>query len=70
MTITSAPTPGAAAWTTTPPGPSACSLRTTPAAPGCTPNKLLPFHLDSTAGMECTDDLTHDWGPWPQQRSS
>jgi phospholipase C len=27
------------------------------------PNKLLPFHLDSTAGMECTDDLTHDWGP-------
>jgi hypothetical protein len=27
------------------------------------PNKLLPFHLNSTAGMECTDDLTHDWGP-------
>ena len=27
------------------------------------PNKLLPFHLDNTAGMECTDDLTHDWGP-------
>jgi phospholipase C len=27
------------------------------------PNTLLPFHLDSTAGMECTDDLTHDWGP-------
>ena len=27
------------------------------------PNVLLPFHLDSTAGMECTDDLTHDWGP-------
>ena len=26
-------------------------------------NKLLPFHLDSTAGFECTDDLTHDWGP-------
>ena len=24
---------------------------------------LLPFHLDSTQGMECTDDLTHDWGP-------
>jgi phospholipase C len=24
---------------------------------------LLPFHLDSTAGLECTDDLTHDWGP-------
>jgi phospholipase C len=27
------------------------------------PGVLLPFHLDSTAGMECTDDLTHDWGP-------
>jgi phospholipase C len=27
------------------------------------PNLLLPFHLDSTAGLECTDDLTHDWGP-------
>ena len=26
-------------------------------------NKLLPFHLDSTAGMECTDDLTHAWEP-------
>ncbi len=26
-------------------------------------NKLLPFHLDSAAGFECTDDLTHDWGP-------
>ena len=26
-------------------------------------NKLLPFHLDSHAGFECTDDLTHDWGP-------
>jgi phospholipase C len=26
-------------------------------------HKLLPFHLDSTAGFECTDDLTHDWGP-------
>ena len=24
---------------------------------------LLPFHLGSTAGFECTDDLTHDWGP-------
>ena len=24
---------------------------------------LLPFHLDSTQGIECTDDLTHDWGP-------
>jgi phospholipase C len=35
--------------------------------PGATtlvpPNVLLPFHLDSTQGMECTDDLTHDWGP-------
>jgi phospholipase C len=35
--------------------------------PGATtlspPNVLLPFHLDSTAGEECTDDLTHDWGP-------
>ena len=27
------------------------------------PGVLLPFHLDSTAGLECTDDLTHDWGP-------
>jgi phospholipase C len=27
------------------------------------PNVLLPFHLDSTNGLECTDDLTHDWGP-------
>ena len=27
------------------------------------PNVLLPFHLDSTKGLECTDDLTHDWGP-------
>jgi phospholipase C len=27
------------------------------------PNVLLPFHLDSSAGFECTDDLTHDWGP-------
>ncbi len=27
------------------------------------PNVLLPFHLGSTAGEECTDDLTHDWGP-------
>ena len=26
-------------------------------------HKLLPFHLDSRAGFECTDDLTHDWGP-------
>ncbi len=24
---------------------------------------LLPYHLDSTNGFECTDDLTHDWGP-------
>jgi phospholipase C len=27
------------------------------------PGVLLPFHLASTAGEECTDDLTHDWGP-------
>src|ERR1700677_2743125 len=27
------------------------------------PNVLLPFHLNATAGEECTDDLTHDWGP-------
>ena len=27
------------------------------------PEVLLPFHLDSTEGLECTDDLTHDWGP-------
>jgi phospholipase C len=25
--------------------------------------KLLPFHLDANAGLECTDDLTHSWGP-------
>jgi phospholipase C len=35
--------------------------------PGATtlspPNVLLPFHLDSANGYECTDDLTHDWGP-------
>ena len=35
--------------------------------PGATtlspPNVLLPFHLDSASGEECTDDLTHDWGP-------
>ena len=35
--------------------------------PGATglspPNVLLPFHLSSTGGYECTDDLTHDWGP-------
>jgi len=27
------------------------------------PDVLLPFHLDSTAGLDGTDDLTHDWGP-------
>jgi len=27
------------------------------------PELLLPFHLDSSAGLECTDDLTHEWGP-------
>ncbi len=26
-------------------------------------DKLLPWHLRSSAGFECTDDLTHDWGP-------
>jgi phospholipase C len=26
-------------------------------------NTLLPFHLDAAAGLECTDDLTHEWGP-------
>jgi phospholipase C len=26
-------------------------------------NKLLPFHLDGAGGVECTHDLTHDWGP-------
>jgi phospholipase C len=35
--------------------------------PGATtlspPNVLLPFHLDSNVGFECTYDLTHDWGP-------
>jgi phospholipase C len=29
-------------------------------------NKLLPFHLNSTAGFECTDDLTHAWEPQHQ----
>jgi phospholipase C len=29
-------------------------------------NKLLPFHLDASMGFECTDDLTHDWGPMHQ----
>ncbi len=29
-------------------------------------NQLLPFHLDSTAGFECTDDLTHAWEPQHQ----
>jgi phospholipase C len=27
------------------------------------PGVLLPFHLLQSAGEECTDDLTHDWGP-------
>ena len=27
------------------------------------PDVLLPFHLNSGGGFECTDDLTHDWGP-------
>jgi phospholipase C len=26
-------------------------------------NNLLPFRLNSLTGFECTDDLTHDWGP-------
>jgi phospholipase C len=26
-------------------------------------NKLVPFHLDAAAGLECTHDLTHEWGP-------
>jgi phospholipase C len=26
-------------------------------------NQLLPWHLNSSGGFECTDDLTHDWGP-------
>jgi phospholipase C len=25
--------------------------------------KLLPFHLDPSMGDECTNDLTHNWGP-------
>jgi phospholipase C len=25
--------------------------------------KLLPFHLDPSIGEDCTNDLTHDWGP-------
>ena len=31
--------------------------------PGRPPGVLLPFHLLQSAGEECTDDLTHDWGP-------
>jgi phospholipase C len=27
---------------------------------------LLPFHLSAAAGEDCTDDLTHDWGPMHQ----
>jgi phospholipase C len=27
------------------------------------PGVLFPFHLLQSAGEECTDDLTHDWGP-------
>jgi phospholipase C len=27
------------------------------------PDVLLPFHLLRSDGEECTDDLTHDWGP-------
>jgi phospholipase C len=27
------------------------------------PDVLLPFHLTRAAGEECTDDLTHDYGP-------
>lgn len=35
-----------------------------PGGTGLVPkDKLLPFHLESMAGFECTDDLTHDWGP-------
>jgi phospholipase C len=35
-----------------------------PGGAGVVPkNKLLPFHLDGTGGYECTDDLTHEWGP-------
>lgn len=35
-----------------------------PGAGGLVPaDVLLPFHLASGAGEECTDDLTHDWGP-------
>jgi phospholipase C len=37
------------------------------AYPGATtldpPNVLYPFRLLQSAGEECTDDLTHDWGP-------
>ena len=56
--------PKGAGSTITPSTRSACSRRTTPAASSLFPkNKLLPFHLDSMAGFECTDDLTHDWGP-------
>lgn len=35
-----------------------------PAGTNLSPRKkLLPFHLDATAGEDCTHDLTHNWGP-------
>lgn len=35
-----------------------------PDGTGLSPRKkLLPFHLDSAAGQDCTSDLTHNWGP-------
>ena len=41
-----------------------------PGAPSLIPpNVLLPFHLGSTQGVECTDDLTHDWGPMHLRRN-
>ena len=30
------------------------------------PNTLTPFHIDSTSNGECTNDITHDWGPQHQ----
>jgi phospholipase C len=30
------------------------------------PNTLLPFRLTAGSGEDCTDDLTHDWGPMHQ----
>jgi phospholipase C len=35
-----------------------------PGGTGLSPRKkLLPFHLETSIGEDCTNDLTHNWGP-------